>query len=123
MKEPVHNKNSKVYLNEESVFIIEWSPKVTLEKEDFKVVVDLYDEWSDGELLKVLHIFPKGASASVEARNYGARREKRAGAEAFVIEGAIQRNLFKVYRRLRVVDYPMREFSNKNDALNWLLQI
>lgn len=117
------NKHSKVYLNEDGIFCIEWSPGVTLQVEDFQTVVDIYDEWSKGEDWCVLHIFPKGSSATAEARNFGAKREKRAKAEAFVIEGTIHRNLFRLYRRLRSVEYPMREFSSVQKAKDWLLEM
>ena len=121
MSHKATNTNSEVYLDENGIFCIEWSTEQTLEVDDFKTVVDIYDEWSAGSHWRVLHIFPKGATASSEARNYGAKREKRAGAEAFVIQSPVQRNLFKLYRRLRSVQYPMREFSSVEKAKAWLM--
>lgn len=117
------NENSDVYVDDHGVFTIEWNPDTTLEIDDFKSVVDIYDEWSKGEHWAVLHIFPKGTNATSEARSYAAKREKRAGAEAFVIESRIHRNLFRLYRRLRSVKYPMREFNKKDAAVDWLLNV
>lgn len=116
----IENKNSIVTIDDSELFVIEWATGVTLEREDFQVVVDNYDNHSAGALWRVLHIFPKTTKATSDARNYAAKREKRAGAEAFVIEAAIQRNLFRFYRKFRTVQYPMREFSTKGAALEWL---
>jgi hypothetical protein len=113
------NKNSIVQLDKNEIFIIQWKA-VKLEVEDFKTVVDIFAEWSDGKALKVLHIFPKGASASGEARSYGTQREKKSSAEAFVIENPIQRSLFKLYQRFRSRLYPVRAFSQKESAIQWL---
>ncbi|MBD3636798.1 MAG: hypothetical protein HUJ25_05595 [Crocinitomicaceae bacterium] len=121
--DPIQNKNSTVKIDENGVFVIEWKPNVTLEKEDFEVVVNNYDDLSQGALWKVLHIFPKNTTASSEARHFAANREKPAGAEAFVIHGMIQRNLFRFYRKFRTVRYPMREFSKTPDAMKWLGEI
>ena len=117
------NENSIVYLDDNEIFTIEWKKDVTLKTEDFKTVVDIYDDWSKGEHWAVLHIIPKGTNATSEARSYAAKREKRAGAEAFVIESRIHRNLFRLYRRLRSVKYPMREFTKRDAAVDWLLNV
>ncbi|UKN01160.1 STAS/SEC14 domain-containing protein [Paracrocinitomix mangrovi] len=116
----IENKNSTVYVDEHGIFTIKYKVDCKLEVEDFKTIVDIFAEWSQGEAWKVLHIFPKGASASGEARNYGAKRKKRCSAEAFVIEGTIQRNLFRLYRKFRTADYPMREFSSVDEARIWI---
>ena len=118
--ETIQNQNSKVYLDEEGIFTVEWNDNVTLQKADIETVVKNYDDHHEGALWKVLHIFPKGTTVSSEARSFAANREKPAGAEAFVISGFLHRNLFRFYRKFRSVPYPMREFSSKDDALNWL---
>ena len=116
----IENKNSIVTIDDNELFVIEWMTGVTLEREDFKAVVDNYDDNSAGALWKVLHLFPKTTKASSDARNYAAKREKRAGAEAFVIEAHIQRNLFRFYKKFRSIQYPMRAFSTKDAAMEWL---
>ena len=123
MPHSAENKNSKVYVDDHGIFTIEWKANVLLETEDFKTVVEQYDEWSNGKQWRVLHIFPKGTKATSEARNFAAKREKPAGAEAFVIASVLHRNLFRLYRRLRTVQYPMREFSEFEKAKNWLLEL
>ncbi|MEZ4922185.1 MAG: hypothetical protein R2780_03350 [Crocinitomicaceae bacterium] len=123
MKYYIENKNSTVSVNEEGIFIIQWKANERLEIDDFKTVVDIFAEWSQGEPWKVLHVFPKGASASGEARNYGATREKKTSAEAFVIENVIHRNLFRLYQRFRSKLYPIRAFSDLEDAKEWLLEV
>jgi hypothetical protein len=123
MKFHKENTNSTVYVDENGLFIIDWKPDNKLEVEDFKLIVDIFAEWSNGEYWKVLHVFPKGASASGEARNYGANREKKSSAEAFVFQNTLHRSLFKLYQRFRAQLYPIRAFSNLNDAKEWLIEV
>ena len=118
--EPIKNSNSTITIDADGVFIAEWAANTKLEKEDFETVVDIYDELSDGALWKVMHVFPKTTTVSSSGRSYAEKREKPAGAEAFVIGSRLQRNLFRFYRKFRSVEYPMREFSNVEDALEWL---
>lgn len=117
------HKNSTIYLDENELFIIEWKPE-RLDVEDFKAVVDVFADWSEGKKAwKVLHVFPKGASATSEGRNFGTQREKKTSAEAFVIENALHRNLFRLYQRFRSKLYPIRAFSNVPDAKSWLVEL
>ena len=116
------NRNSTVYLDDNELFIIEWKAE-RLDVEDFKTVVDVFAEWSQGKSWKVLHVFPRGASATSEGRNFGTQREKKTSAEAFVIENALHRNLFRLYQRFRSKLYPIRAFSNIEDAKAWLLGV
>lgn len=121
--DPIRNKNSTVSIDENGIFVIQWNEKVKLEKDDFETVVNIYDDLSQGALWKVLHLFPKSTSVSSQGRHYAENREKPAAAEAFVIDSMIQRNLFRFYRKFRTINYPMREFSNKADAMIWLSNI
>ena len=116
----IENENSRVTITDEPLFIAEYKDKVVLSKDDLAIVVKNYDDLSNGELWKVLHIFPKDTTVSSEGRDYAESREKPAKAEAFVIESLSQRILFKFYRKFRSVNYPMKEFSNREDALTWL---
>jgi hypothetical protein len=118
--EPLKNTNSTVTIDQKGVFTIQWAKNVVLEKEDFAIVVDQYDELSQGALWKVLHIFPSSTKVSSSGRNFAEKREKPAKAEAFVIDNLMQRKLFWFYRKFRSVKYPMHEFSSIEDAHNWL---
>ena len=121
--EPIVNTNSTIWIDEDGVFTIEWRDNTVLQKEDFQKVVEVYDELSDGAEWQVLHLFKRGTSVSSSGRHYAENREKAAGAEAFVIESLIQRNLFKFYRKFRSVTYPMQAFSTKEAALEWLKEL
>jgi hypothetical protein len=121
--ETIQNENSKVYLDEHGIFTIEWRDGASLQKEDIEIVVKNYDDHHNGAFWRVLHVFPKGTTITSEARSYAANREKPAGAEAFVIGSFLHRNIFRFYRKFRRVQYPMREFSEKEDALNWILDV
>ncbi|MCB9223612.1 MAG: hypothetical protein R2780_03395 [Crocinitomicaceae bacterium] len=68
-------------------------------------------------------MFPKGTSVSSEARSFASNREKPAGAEAFVIGSFLHRNIFRFYRKFRSVQYPMREFSTREEAHGWILEV
>ncbi|UKN03040.1 hypothetical protein K6119_05860 [Paracrocinitomix mangrovi] len=118
--EPIVNENSTIVL-EIDIYRIIWKDNVRLERADVEEAVRIYDELTDGvKDLKVLHVFPKNTSITSEARQWSAKRERPAIAEAFVIHSIIHRNLFKLYRKFRSVDYPMREFSTESKALEWL---
>lgn len=121
--ELIQNANSKVYLDDNGFFTVEWKDGVTLQKQDIEIVVKNYDDHHQGAMWKVLHVFPKGTSISSEARSFASNREKPAGAEAFVIGAFLHRNIFRFYRKFRSVQYPMREFSTREDALKWLLEV
>jgi hypothetical protein len=121
--EPIVNTNSTIWIDEDGVFIIDWKADTVLEKEDFQKVVEVYDNLSNGAEWQVLHLFKRSTSVSSSGRHYAENREKAAGAEAFVIESLIQRNLFKFYRKFRSVNYPMQAFSTKEAALDWLKEL
>lgn len=115
----IENKNS-VVTADNGLFIAHFKNNVTLQKEDIEVVVNNYDEITQGELWRVLLIFPKDTDVSSEARDYAESREKPAKAEALVIESLGQRILFRFYSKFRSVKYPIKEFSNREAALAWL---
>lgn len=121
--QPYENENSKVYLDENGIFCVEWREGVLLSVEDIQTVVDIYDEHHGGELWKVLHIFPRNTKVSSAARDHAEKREKPAKAEAFVIASTIQRNLFRFYRKFRSVEYPMKAFSDIETAKAWLISV
>ena len=116
---PIQNKNSTVNINEEGIFLAEYKENIVLQKEDIEAVVKNYDDLSQGALWKVIVVFPKGTTVSSEGRSYAEGRKNPALAEALVIESLAQRILFKFYKRLRSVDYPIREFSNREAAKKW----
>ena len=120
MNNPIKNKKSTITIDENGVFTIQWFEDVTLEKEDIKTVVEQYNEMSQGDLWKVLHLLPGSTKVSNEGRNYAEKRENPALAEAFVIDNMMHRKLFWFYRKYRSVNYPMREFSKIDDAYKWL---
>ena len=119
----IENKNSKVTLTEGKLFIAEYADKVCLEKEDLEIVVNNYDDNTNDELWRVLHVFPKGTTVTSRARDYAESRKKPAKAEAFVIEGVGNRILFRFYQKFRSVKYPIKEFKDRESALKWLAQI
>lgn len=119
----IENENSKVTLTDDKLFIAEYKDGIKLEKKDLEIVVNNYDNNTNEEMWKVLHIFPKGTSVTSEARDYAEEREKPALAEAFVIEGMGNRILFRFYQKFRAVKYPIKEFKDRETAMKWLDQI
>ena len=119
----IENKNSKVTLTDDKLFIAEYKDNVCLEVEDIQVVIDNYDDNTEGEMWKVLHVFPKGTTVSSAARDHAENREKPAKAEAFVIEGIGNRILFRFYQKFRSIKYPIKEFSTREKAMEWLDKI
>lgn len=116
----IQNNKCHVYSNEDNVFICQYHENVTLEPEDIEVVVKNYNDYAGEDDLKVMIVFPKNTSVSAAARQAAEVRERPALAEALVIESTTQRILFKFYKRSRRVNYPIKEFSNKEAALRWL---
>lgn len=116
----VQLKNAHVYSDADNVFICEYKDNITIEPSDVQDVIDAYDEYHDGEDLKVMLVFPSNTNVSAKARQLAEKREKPAMAEALVIESTMQRILFKFYKRSRKVNYPIKEFSNREAALRWL---
>jgi len=116
----VQLKNAHVYTDQDNVFICEYKDNITIEPLDVQDVIDAYDNYHDGEQLKVMLVFPKNTNVSSNARQLAEKREKPALAEALVIESTMQRILFKFYKRSRKVLYPIKEFSNREAALRWL---
>ncbi|MEO9533215.1 MAG: hypothetical protein ABJG68_09775 [Crocinitomicaceae bacterium] len=116
----IQNEKSHVFSDKDNVFICEYKDNVTLEPEDIQVVVKNYDEYAGENDLKVMIVFPKNTTVSTAARQAAEVRARPAEAEALVIESTTQRILFKFYKRSRRVNYPIKEFSNREAALRWL---
>ena len=116
----IQNKNSRVYSDDDNVFICEYKDNVMLEPEDIDIVVQNYDEYAGENDLKVMLVFPKNTTVSTAARQAAEKRGRPALAEALVIESTMQRILFKFYKRSRAVNYPIKEFSTREAALKWL---
>lgn len=116
----IQNKNSRVYSDDDGVFICEYKDNVMLEPEDIEIVVVNYDEYAGERDLKVMLVFPKNTTVSTAARQAAEKRGRPALAEALVIESTMQRILFKFYKRSRSVNYPIKEFSTREAALKWL---
>jgi hypothetical protein len=116
----IQNKNSDVTVGEDGIFVCQYHDNVTLEPEDIQAVIENYDNYAQERDLKVLLVFPKNCSVSSVARHAAEKRERPAQAEALVIESTVQRVLFKFYKRSRKVNYPIKEFSNRESAIRWL---
>ncbi|MFT4601312.1 MAG: hypothetical protein ACI857_001492 [Arenicella sp.] len=116
----IENDKSTVTVGEDEIFVCQYHDNVTLQPADIQVVVENYDSYAGERDLKVLLVFPKNCSVSSAARQAGENRERPAMAEALVIESTLQRILFKFYKRSRKVQYPIKEFSNRESAISWL---
>ncbi|UKN02312.1 hypothetical protein K6119_02105 [Paracrocinitomix mangrovi] len=120
MKEFI-NKTSRVYLTHDQIFVVEYQDDLVLDVEDIHIPVEQYLAVTDtGNPLKVLIEFPANTIINNDARRFAENRDQWAIAEAIVINSLGQRILFRFYSKFRKHKYPIKSFSNREEALEWL---
>lgn len=120
----IKRKNFTIYLDGEDIFVCRFSDDITIEVKDVEEVIKQYDVLiNEGKELKTLYIFPKKTRLSSDARIATEVNERPALAKAFVLQNISHRVLFKFYKLARSRSWPIREFSDEEEALRWLRKI
>lgn len=118
-----HTANANIQIILGDIFYLCYKPDVLLELSDFKESYAAYWQLSAHRKLKVLIEFPEYTSASDEARKYATDVVVETVATAFVFKSLAQRILIRAYYLFHKSEHPIKLFTRKELALDWLISI
>lgn len=126
------NKVITLHENEQFPFVqllgnhiikINYGPHYEITKSDLKKITEIVNfyESKNPELIKILSLFGKFTTITLEARTYVEHATVGIKAEAFVLNQLQQKIIGNFYKTKR--DHPVKLFTDENEALAWLKQI
>ncbi len=116
----IKNTNSSISLIDNDIFHVIYDKDTIISVADFQETEQVYHEVSQGKKLKFLVEFPKFVTATAEARKWAETNQVEAISEAIVFNNLGQRMLIRFYLLLRIHEHPIKIFTNKETALEWL---
>jgi hypothetical protein len=118
--EIIKNANSTIRMLDSEIFYVLYDKGIVISVDDFEETAAVYNEISEGRKLKFLVEFPAFITATADARKWAENNQVDAKAEAIVFSNLSQRLLIRFYILMRKQNHPVKVFSNKTSAQNWL---
>lgn len=115
--------NGEVQIIEGDIFYVKFDREILLEIADFKEARELFNEMSADSPMKILVEFLEYTSASREARKYAESIMVDAIAGAIIFNGLAQRILVQAYHLFNSQEHPVKSFTVKEKAIDWLKSI
>ena len=116
----IQTTNATINLLDGDIFCVLYKPELNIEVSDFEETRNVYEEISQGKPLKFFVEFPPYSSATAEARKWAEEHQVDCIAEAILFHGLAQRLLIKFYLMFRKQSHPVKIFTNKEAAREWL---
>lgn len=116
----IERSNYCAYLTKDNIFKIVFSKDCILEKIDFELALKDYHDVSKDGNLKVIMVFQKKTSVSLDALLFAHQTEVSVIAKAYVLTSLNQRLMFKYYQKFKSLSYPVKEFKTEDQAISWL---
>ncbi|NOQ72088.1 MAG: hypothetical protein GQ574_08810 [Crocinitomix sp.] len=116
----IKNKNSNVTVIEGDIFYVIYDKGVVIKVADFEETESAYQKLSQGKKMKFLVEFPKFVSATAEARKWAELNQVDAYSEAIIFYNLGQKMLIRFYLLFRKQTHPVRTFSKREMAIEWL---
>lgn len=115
-----HTSKARIEIIHGNIFYLCYQRDVLLELDDFKESYAAFAEISANRKMRVIIDFPQFTSATDEARKFALDTKVEAIAAAFVFKSLAQRILLRAYYLFHKQDHPVKLFTEKTSALNWL---
>lgn len=116
----IKNTNSSITIIDNEIFYVLYDDDAVISIADFKETQQAYHKIGHGKKMKVLVEFPQFVTATAEARKWAETNQVEAISEAIVFNNLGQRMLIRFYLLFRIHDHPIKTFTDKEKALDWL---
>ena len=116
-------KAFKLYLLPDAILHYEYFDEQVIQLADVQRAFELYELNGEANTRKVLLSFGQYASISTEARLYSEKIEMHTPAQAIIIQNLAHRILARFYHIFRKDNHPLKFFSDKKSAIEWLNHI
>lgn len=113
----------EIYLLEEQLVYVHYFKNNLIEEEDIEEAIRVGKELSPSDDTKLLIEVEKFVDFTAAAREYAQNKMRTLKAEAHVFPSLANRILFNFFIKLRKNDHPLKAFSKKEDALEWLAKV
>lgn len=119
----IETTNAKIRFVSNDIMHVCYKPDIALEIADFKEPLEVLKNLSEENFYKVIVEFPMHTHASPEARKWAMETSLPAVAEAIVFKSLAQRIIIRFYLLVNKQSHPVKIFTDKEDAINWLNSI
>jgi hypothetical protein len=118
--ETIRTDKAAIYYLSEDVLYFRYDDKCYVEAADLKASHDVCEEQSKNGLLKLIIEFPELTVISADARQFAVESELKAQAEAIVFHTLAQRIIVRFYYLFHRKTHPVKIFTSKEKAFNWI---
>lgn len=112
-----------IRLIENDIVHIAYKENHWVQVDDFREAFAVYDEYASEKPMRILVELPTHSSATSEAAKFAEKQTHQAIAEAVFIHTMGQRLLIRFYILFHKKRHPMKIFTNKENAIEWLNSI
>ncbi len=124
MSQIINTKKAIISKITDKIVLLEFKPDVVIELEDaVEVNTIIYNLVEGKPFLSLVNVSNRYGSISTEARDHFAKDPKTQNirlAEAFIVTNLPMRILANFYKQFHKPNNPIKFFSNKKEAIDWL---